>query len=90
MLVELGQYIADGLMDLKCPSLVCDGHMTWYIARNIQNKPLKHLLMAFVGTFKISWSISGLGHCGHMTWYILNISDTIPSQDIVVASVWYI
>jgi hypothetical protein len=31
----------------KCPNLVCDGHMTWYIARNIQNKPLKHALMAF-------------------------------------------
>ena len=34
-------------MDLKCPNLVCDSHMTWYIAKNIQNKPLKHILMAF-------------------------------------------
>ena len=34
-------------MDSECPNLVCDGHMTWYIARNIQNKPLKHILMAF-------------------------------------------
>jgi hypothetical protein len=25
-----------------------------------------------------------------MTWYILNISDTIPGQDIAVTSVWYI
>ena len=25
-----------------------------------------------------------------MTWYMLNISDTIPSQDIAVTSVWYI
>ena len=77
-------------MDSKCPNLVCDSHMTWYIARDIQNKPPKHILMAFAGIFKISWSISSLGHCGHMTWYILNISDTIPSQDIAAASVWYI
>jgi hypothetical protein len=34
-------------MDSECPNLVCDGHMTWYIARNIQNKQLKHVLMAF-------------------------------------------
>ena len=47
VLVELGQYIAGGLMDLKCPSLVCDGHMTWYIAKNIQNKLFKCILMAF-------------------------------------------
>ena len=77
-------------MDLKCPNLVCDSHMTWYIARNVQNKPLKHILWLFAGTFKISWTISGSGHCGHMTWYILNISDTIPSWDITVAFVWYI
>jgi hypothetical protein len=34
-------------MDSECPNLVCDGHKTWYIAKNIQNKPLKHILMAF-------------------------------------------
>ena len=34
-------------MDSECPNLVCDGHMAWYIARNIQNKPLKYILMAF-------------------------------------------
>ena len=34
-------------MDLKCPNLVFDGHMTWYITKNIQNKPLKHISMAF-------------------------------------------
>ena len=44
----------------------------------------------FAGIFKISWTIPGLGHCGHMIWYILNISDTIPSQDIVVTYIWYI
>ena len=87
VLVELGQYIADGLMDLKCPSLVCDGHMTWYIAKNIQNKLFKCILMAFSRIFKISWTISGFGHFGHMTWYILNISGTLPSQDIAVTSI---
>ena len=34
--------------------------------------------------------ITNLGHYGHMTWYILNIPDNIPSQDVMVASVWYI
>ena len=41
-------------MDLKCPNLVCDGHMTWYIAKNIQNKPLKHILMA------LCWNIQNI------------------------------
>jgi hypothetical protein len=77
-------------MDSECPNLVCDGHMTWYIARNIQNKPLKHILMAFYWNIQNILVNSGLGHCGHMTWYILNIFDTIPSWDIVVAFVWYI
>src|SRR6266436_2899268 len=35
-------------------------------------------------------TITNLGHHGHMTWYILNILDNIPSQDVLVTSVWYI
>ena len=35
-------------------------------------------------------TITNLGHCGHMTWYIWNILDNIPSQDVLVTSVWYI
>ena len=38
----------------------------------------------------MSQTITNLGHYGHMTWYILNIPGTIPSQDMGVASVWYI
>jgi len=34
--------------------------------------------------------ITNLGRHGHMTWYILNIPDSIPSWDVMVASVWYI
>ena len=36
-----------GQMDLPCPNMVCGGHMTWYIARNIQNKPSKSIVRPF-------------------------------------------
>src|SRR6266576_3093522 len=34
--------------------------------------------------------ITNPGHCGHMTWYILNVPGNVPSQVVVVTSVWYI
>ena len=34
--------------------------------------------------------ITNQGHHGHMTWYILNIPDNIPSQDMIITSLWYI
>ena len=77
-------------MDLICPNLVCGGHMTQYIAKDIQNEQLRNILIIFIGTFKKCLKITNLGHCSHMTWYILNIPDNIPSQDSVVTSAWYI
>src|SRR6266436_8215769 len=44
----------------------------------------------FYEIFKIYLTTTNLGHHGHMTWYILNILDNIPSQDVLVTSVWYI
>ena len=34
--------------------------------------------------------IANLGHHGHMTWSVLNIPHNFPSQDVIVAPVWYI
>src|SRR6266478_2728227 len=44
----------------------------------------------FYEIFKMYLTITNLGHHGHMTWYIRNILDNIPSQDVLVTSVWYI
>src|ERR1700742_5072402 len=77
-------------MDLKCPNLVCSSHMTWYIARNIQNKLLWYILTAFYWNIEKCLAVTNLGHCDHMTWYILNIPDNFPGQDVMVASIWYI
>ena len=34
--------------------------------------------------------IANWEHHGHMTWFILNIPHNLPTQDVMVASVWYI
>ena len=34
--------------------------------------------------------IANQGYHGHMTWSILNIPHNFPTQDVMVASIWYI